>query len=1352
MRNTEPIIWLTRLCLVALLAVCAAEAPAGSQGHTADAVSATVLENTPDRVLIRYSFNPPTMETVQIDGRKYVELALGKESLMKVAGAPEVPNVCESVIVGDLGKVKVNVLGATYTDFEGLVPVPSKGFILRRVNPDDVPYTFGPEYAEDAFFPAEVAQVRTPYIQRDFRAVVLETHPVQSNPSTGTLRVYRDLLVEVITEGGGGINEFDRRSWNGKIDPSFGAIYRNHFLNYAEALQRYAPLDEVGDLLVICHDAWLPNIAPLVTHKNNRGIPTTAVGVSTIPGGNDATAIKNYIQNLYNTTDLAFVLLVGDIAQVASPTASGGASDPSYAKLAGGDDYPEIMVGRYSAENTAQVDTQVTRTITYETTPAPTQDWFWRGTGIASAQGAGQGDEGQADWVHMDEIRDWLMAFGYTEVDQFNDSNPTPPTAADVTVAVNAGRGIINYCGHGSMTSWATSGFDINDIDALVNDDMLPFIVTVACNNGEFDSGTCFAEAWLRATNGAAPTGAIGCYASSIGQSWAPPMEAQDEFNLLLCAESYISYGALCFAGSCSMMDDYDAGGIDMFNTWILFGDPSLLIAVTCTSTGTIALDSPKYACSDTATITVIDCDLNLDDLVEDTVLVDIESTSEPTPESVLLTEIGPASGQFAGSIPLDTTNSPGVLWVAPGDTVTATYIDADDGQGNYNVVLTATAVVDCTPPTISNVQTINIDPRDADVTFDCDEPALGTVHYGLSCGSLTETALGVGYAMSPTVHLANLQINTPYFYIVEAADEAGNVTIDDNGGACYTFSTPDVPDYFTELFASGNDLEGLSLIFTPDGSNNYYSGCVEPIIALPTDPTGGATLTLSDDDNEMISFSGGVQVLLYGSAYSSCYVGSNGYVTFGGGDTDYSETLEEHFNLPRISGLYDDLNPSSGGTVSWKETVDRVAVTWEDVPQYSGTDANTFQIEMFFDGMITITCLSLDAADGLCGLSEGNGLDPSFYMSDLSAMGSCGPRPPTASSASVQTAIGTPVTIDLMAGDDGLPDPPAALTYIVTSLPAHGTLTDLMAGVITSVPYTLASGGNRVVYTPSAWYAGPDGFHFKANDGGIPPEGGDSNIAAISITVGGPAMIYSFPLDTDPGWPTSGEWAFGAPTGQGASQYGNPDPTSGATGNYVYGVNLYGDYSITPGGPYYVTLGPLDLSTATGVELKFQRWLNTDYQNYAYATIDVSNNGSTWVNTWDNGHSPITDSAWALYQYDISAVADNQAKVYVRWGYEIGTGAFAYSGWNIDDIEIWGVVPIVPPICPGDSNCDGEVSWRDVDYFVAGINDNLAGWVAMFAPGQPTCPYENNDVNDDGSVNWRDIDPLVDLMNTTCP
>ncbi|MHC4610382.1 MAG: S8 family serine peptidase, partial [Planctomycetota bacterium] len=374
-----------------------------------------------------------------------------------------------------------------------------------------------------------------------------------------------------------------------------------------------------------------------------------------------------------------------------------------------------------------------------------------------------------------------------------------------------------------------------------------------------------------------------------------------------------------------------------------LCGSPEL---IACSSQGTIGLDASRYPCSAAAGIGVVDCDLNTDNNTVESVTVTISSDSEPGGESVLLTETGAETADFRGTILLDVTDSAGVLLIAHGDTVTATYIDADDGQGGQNVPVTALATVDCTPPVISNVETTNIQAHSATVTFDTDEPASGTARYGSSCGALTESATEAGLNTAHAVNLTGLQENSTYFYAVDAVDEAGNASSDDNSGACHTFATPDIPDYFTEQFTGDNDLDNLSLTFTPDGSSDYYAGCAEPIGALPVDPSDGTTLTLTDDAYATINLTGGDTVSLYGTGYATFYICSNGFVTFTAGDNDYTESLADHFDLPRISALFDDFNPLSGGTISWKQLADRAVVTWENLPEYGTTNLNTFQVE----------------------------------------------------------------------------------------------------------------------------------------------------------------------------------------------------------------------------------------------------------------------------------------------------------------------------------------------------------------------------------------------------------------------
>jgi hypothetical protein len=174
------------------------------------------------------------------------------------------------------------------------------------------------------------------------------------------------------------------------------------------------------------------------------------------------------------------------------------------------------------------------------------------------------------------------------------------------------------------------------------------------------------------------------------------------------------------------------------------------------------------------------------------------------------------------------------------------------------------------------------------------------------------------------------------------------------------------------------------------------------------------------------------------------------------------------------------------------------------------------------------------------------------------------------------------------------------------------------------------------------------------------------------------------FPLDTDPGWTKSGTWAFGHPNGLGGGgAYGFPDPTNGATGSNVYGVNLNGNYSTGLGAQFNLTTSALNLTGKSNCVLQFQRWLNSDYSLFVQAEIYLSTNGTAWTRIWANGLQAM-DGAWTKQHINISSLADNQPAVQLRWSYRIiKTGASPMSGWNIDDVEILAdsAPPVVPPV-----------------------------------------------------------------------
>jgi len=589
---------LAALALVSMLGLAAGAASAAwisTGGVDGERAVVRMLDSAEERMLIEVTVPGFDATPVVIDGRTYYQIQLPGEGNLLEAGMPELPHVARSVIIPDAAGMRARVVEADVVELSGMPVVPSKGNLLRTVDPADVPYTFGAHYGASVEWPEAPVRLGEPYILRDYRGTVVDAMPFVAT-GNGSLRVARRMVIEVTAQGVDLRNAISRTEPPIKVVHDFVQIYSEQFLNFGKG--RYTPVGEMGTMLIITHDAFRANLDPLVQWKRQAGIPVTVVDISTI--GNNSTAIKNYIAAQYTPDGLAYVLLVGDAAQVATPSAAGGSSDPTYACITGSDRYPELFIGRFSAENAAHVDTQVERTVEYEMNPMAGAEWYRRGTGIASNQGPG--DDGEYDNQHQDVIRGKLLNYGYTLVDQIYDPSGTATMVAN---ALNAGRGIINYTGHGSTTSWSSTGFSNSHVAALQNDWMLPFITSVACVNGQFSGYTCFAEAWLRSVRSGtgAPIGAVGTYMSSVNQSWNPPMCGQDEIIDLLVGSEMFTYGGLCYNGSCQMMDEYGAtDGGDMFLTWHIFGDPSLLVrtklpaAVTAQHDGTLLIGQTEYA------------------------------------------------------------------------------------------------------------------------------------------------------------------------------------------------------------------------------------------------------------------------------------------------------------------------------------------------------------------------------------------------------------------------------------------------------------------------------------------------------------------------------------------------------------------------------------------------------------------------------------------------------------------------------------------------------------------------------------------------------------------------------------
>ncbi len=108
-----------------------------------------------------------------------------------------------------------------------------------------------------------------------------------------------------------------------------------------------------------------------------------------------------------------------------------------------------------------------------------------------------------------------------------------------------------------------------------------------------------------------------------------------------------------------------------------------------------------------------------------------------------------------------------------------------------------------------------------------------------------------------------------------------------------------------------------------------------------------------------------------YGAARTTTFVGTNGYVTFGTGDSQYTETIPQFNTLPRIAAFFDDLFGRSQGCAHYNVLPDRLVVTYNNVQHYSAGGSNTIQIILFQDGRIQfgyrgITALTTGTITGI--------------------------------------------------------------------------------------------------------------------------------------------------------------------------------------------------------------------------------------------------------------------------------------------------------------------------------------------------------------------------------------------------
>lgn len=513
-----------------------------------------IISETPLDMEIVFSLKEMTIDDIEINGITMKTVSIPGVFLPNNEGAPNLPGMGRYIAIPQGAQARVTILSKQTKVYHNIDIAPAHNIPLET---DTMPLRYNKDmaiYGRNAYYPDNPVILSKPMKIRGVDVVILGITPFQYNPITKELIVYKDLGVRVDFIGGNGHFGEDRlRSlyWE--------PILQGHLLNYKSlpAINFCRPRQQRDgyEYIIIVPDdsvfeAWADTIK---NWRKLQGISTEVFTLSQV-GGNTVEAIESFIDSAYNNWSIppVAVLLLsdypssGDLYGITSPIYDGYVSDNKYADT-DGDSLPNLNVARICAQNAVHLDIMVHKFLSYEREPythpgfydhpllscsQQTERWFLLCVEIQNGflrnvfaktperQYAGTPPPSGGPWSTAPNTDLVVAYFGESGLGYITDTIPQGipggGSATGINNAINSGAFIVNYRGHGSIQGWGEPSYQISDLAGL-NNSMYPFVFSIACVTGKFNSvNQCFIEAFHRMNYGA-----LGCIApSEVGYSF----------------------------------------------------------------------------------------------------------------------------------------------------------------------------------------------------------------------------------------------------------------------------------------------------------------------------------------------------------------------------------------------------------------------------------------------------------------------------------------------------------------------------------------------------------------------------------------------------------------------------------------------------------------------------------------------------------------------------------------------------------------------------------------------------------------------------------------------------------------
>ncbi len=509
----------------------------------------SLLESNSNEVQVNFSIDRFGLVDRLINGETMKYIDLKGRLLPNDAGMPDLPRLSRYIALPQGADVSLKVLDwrtETIHNVE-MAPAPQIPFDTQ-----DGPAVYEKNqavYSENTFYPESPVLISSKRKIRGVDVALLGITPFQYNPVTKDLLIYRDIKVQLTFSGGNGHFGEDRlrnRFWEPMISDlimnyrSLPKIKFRDFIPQANSKTDATQAVENVEYLIIVPDdpdfiAWADS---LKLFRNQQGISTGVVTITEV-GGNTVSAIENYVNNAYNNWDIppSAILLMADygnsgntITSKDEPHPYNGRyiSDNWYADV-DGDDLPDIIFSRMTAQNATHLEQMVGKILDYERNPPTSADFydhpvtamgwqtsrwfqlcseiingFWEhGLGKAPVREnklySGGPEDGWSTATNTETIVDYFGPDGLGYIPATPDHlTDFGGNATRINNDVNSGAFMLQHRDHGGEDGWSEPSYKISDLSGLHNTE-LTFVFSINCLTGRFDySSECFVEAFHR--------------------------------------------------------------------------------------------------------------------------------------------------------------------------------------------------------------------------------------------------------------------------------------------------------------------------------------------------------------------------------------------------------------------------------------------------------------------------------------------------------------------------------------------------------------------------------------------------------------------------------------------------------------------------------------------------------------------------------------------------------------------------------------------------------------------------------------------------------------------------------------